>query len=130
MRAVLSECVHSIADFGNQCLLAVGIAQVRGRGEEEGQEGMCAEARGSLYGKRTRPIHTDMRRTGKSTLCCMRRLRERVRYVWSLISGVGIFFLGCGVSVYHGGSLSAPPSLLSGVQASPASFSRTRSKTS
>ena len=24
------------------------------------------------------------------------------QYVWSLISGVGIFFLGCGVSVYHG----------------------------
>ena len=24
------------------------------------------------------------------------------RYVWSLISGVGIFFLGCGVSTYHG----------------------------
>ena len=24
------------------------------------------------------------------------------RYVWSLISGVGVFFLGCGASVYHG----------------------------
>ena len=24
------------------------------------------------------------------------------RYVFSLISGVGIFFLGCGVSTYHG----------------------------
>ena len=24
------------------------------------------------------------------------------QYVWSLVSGVGIFFLGCGVSVYHG----------------------------
>ncbi len=24
------------------------------------------------------------------------------RYVWSLISAVGIFFLGCGVTVYHG----------------------------
>ena len=24
------------------------------------------------------------------------------KYVWALISGVGIFFLGCGVSVYHG----------------------------
>jgi len=24
------------------------------------------------------------------------------RYIWALISGVGIFFLGCGVSMYHG----------------------------
>ncbi|CEO96992.1 Proton-coupled zinc antiporter SLC30A9, mitochondrial [Plasmodiophora brassicae] len=24
------------------------------------------------------------------------------KYVWALISGVGIFFLGCGVSLYHG----------------------------
>eukprot|EP00008_Paramoeba_atlantica_P015654 CAMPEP_0201476448 /NCGR_PEP_ID=MMETSP0151_2-20130828/1645_1 /ASSEMBLY_ACC=CAM_ASM_000257 /TAXON_ID=200890 /ORGANISM="Paramoeba atlantica, Strain 621/1 / CCAP 1560/9" /LENGTH=546 /DNA_ID=CAMNT_0047856805 /DNA_START=80 /DNA_END=1720 /DNA_ORIENTATION=- len=24
------------------------------------------------------------------------------RYIWALISGVGIFFLGCGVSIYHG----------------------------
>ena len=24
------------------------------------------------------------------------------RYVWALISAVGIFFLGCGVTIYHG----------------------------
>jgi zinc transporter 9 len=24
------------------------------------------------------------------------------RYLWALVSGVGIFFVGCGVSVYHG----------------------------
>lgn len=27
---------------------------------------------------------------------------SRARYVYSLISGVGIFFLGCGFSIYHG----------------------------
>lgn len=27
---------------------------------------------------------------------------EKTRYIYSLISGCGIFFLGCGVSVYHG----------------------------
>lgn len=27
---------------------------------------------------------------------------SRERYAWSLISGVGIFFLGGGVSLYHG----------------------------
>lgn len=27
---------------------------------------------------------------------------SRARYVYSLISGVGIFFLGAGVTVYHG----------------------------
>jgi zinc transporter 9 len=24
------------------------------------------------------------------------------QYVWSLVSGVGVFFMGCGLSVYHG----------------------------
>lgn len=31
------------------------------------------------------------------------------QYVWSLVSGVGIFFLGCGVSVYHGVSVLLNP---------------------
>ena len=26
----------------------------------------------------------------------------RERFIWSLISAVGIFFLGCGVTIYHG----------------------------
>jgi len=35
------------------------------------------------------------------------------RYVWALISAVGIFFLGCGVTVYHGvNSLLHPPEQL------------------
>lgn len=39
---------------------------------------------------------------------------SRARYVYSLISGVGIFFLGSGVSVYHGISdLFSPPVLAS-----------------
>eukprot|EP00753_Platysulcus_tardus_P008268 PLAT15861.1.p1 GENE.PLAT15861.1~~PLAT15861.1.p1 ORF type:complete len:401 (+),score=111.14 PLAT15861.1:435-1637(+) len=37
----------------------------------------------------------------------------RERYVWSLISGVGVFFLGCGVSVYHGISTLLDPQPLS-----------------
>lgn len=37
------------------------------------------------------------------------------RYVWALISAVGIFFLGCGVTVYHGvQSLFHPPELVFG----------------
>ena len=65
--SVLSEVIHSLADVGNQCLLAIGISQ------------SLREADASHpYG-----YSTD-------------------RYVWSLISGVGIFFLGCGVSIYHG----------------------------
>jgi zinc transporter 9 len=39
---------------------------------------------------------------------------SRARYVYSLISGVGIFFLGSGVSVYHGISdIFSPPVLAS-----------------
>ena len=38
------------------------------------------------------------------------------QYVWALISAVGIFFLGCGVTVYHGvHSLLHPPATLSGL---------------
>ncbi len=37
------------------------------------------------------------------------------RYVWALISAVGIFFLGCGVTIYHGvQSLFHPPELVLG----------------
>jgi len=37
---------------------------------------------------------------------------SRARYVYSLISGVGIFFLGAGVIVYHGAmELFHPPVL-------------------
>lgn len=37
---------------------------------------------------------------------------SRVRYVYALISGVGIFFLGAGVTVYHGiTGLLHPPTL-------------------
>jgi len=37
---------------------------------------------------------------------------SRARYVYSLISGVGIFFLGAGVTVYHGAmGLFHPPVL-------------------
>ena len=37
---------------------------------------------------------------------------SRARYVYSLISGVGIFFLGAGVTVYHGAmGLFHPPML-------------------
>ncbi len=36
----------------------------------------------------------------------------REQFIWSLISAVGVFFLGCGVTVYHGVStLITPPDL-------------------
>jgi len=65
--SILSEAIHSIADLGNQCLLAVGIVQSQREADALHPYGYATE-----------------------------------RYVWSLISGVGIFFLGCGVSIYHG----------------------------
>jgi len=37
------------------------------------------------------------------------------RYVWSLLSAVGIFFLGCGVTVYHGVHTLLHPGHLSGL---------------
>lgn len=64
---MLSEGIHSMADVGNQSLLALGIRK------------SSQPARpGFPYG-----FHRD-------------------RYVWALISAVGIFFLGCGVTLYHG----------------------------
>ncbi len=65
--AMLSEGIHSLADVGNQSLLALGIRK----------SSMPAQP-DFPYG-----FHRD-------------------RYVWALISAVGIFFLGCGVTVYHG----------------------------
>lgn len=65
--AMLSEGIHSMADVGNQSLLALGIKKSREPASPE-----------YPYGRR------------------------RERFVWALISAVGIFFLGCGVTVYHG----------------------------
>ncbi|MCO4773029.1 MAG: cation diffusion facilitator family transporter [Deltaproteobacteria bacterium] len=65
--AMLSEGIHSLADVGNQALLALGI-----------RKSNAPPQPGFPYG-----FHRD-------------------RYVWALISAVGIFFLGCGVTVYHG----------------------------
>jgi len=64
---MLGEAIHSMADVGNQSLLALGIRKSSQAAEE-----------GFPYG-----FHRD-------------------RYIWALISAVGIFFLGCGVTVYHG----------------------------
>ena len=65
--AMLSESIHSLADFLNQLLLLIGIERSNRRPDPTFQYGYGAE-----------------------------------RYVWALISAVGIFFLGCGVTLYHG----------------------------
>ncbi|MEO2021957.1 MAG: cation diffusion facilitator family transporter [Pirellulaceae bacterium] len=72
--AMLSEAIHSLADFLNQLLLLVGIVRSNRRPDVAFQYGYGAE-----------------------------------RYVWALISAVGIFFLGCGVTVYHGVSALIDP---------------------
>ena len=65
--ALLSEGIHSLADVGNQSLLAFGMRS------------SAAPATAQFpYGY------------------------QRDRFVWALVSAVGIFFLGCGVTVYHG----------------------------
>jgi solute carrier family 30 (zinc transporter), member 9 len=65
--SMLSEGVHSIADVGNQSLLAIGMNRSEQAADSEHPEGYGREA-----------------------------------FVWSLVSAVGMFFLGCGVSVAHG----------------------------
>lgn len=65
--AMLSEAIHSLADVGNQALLALGMVKSRQGPSEDYPFGM-----------------------------------RRDRFVWALISAVGVFFLGCGVTVYHG----------------------------
>jgi len=64
---MLSEGIHSLADVGNQVLLAVGIRQSHKAADALHPYGYARE-----------------------------------QFVWALISAVGIFFLGCGVTVYHG----------------------------
>ena len=65
--AMLSEGIHSLADVGNQSLLALGIAKSE-----------AAPTAAHPYGF------------------------SREQFIWALISAVGLFFLGCGVTVYHG----------------------------
>lgn len=65
--AMLSEAVHSIADVGNQALLAVGLKRAQIPEDEDHPGGYGREA-----------------------------------FVWSMVSAVGMFFLGSGVSLTHG----------------------------
>jgi zinc transporter 9 len=65
--SMLSEGVHSLADVGNQGLLALGMARASKKADAAHPQGYAREA-----------------------------------FVWSLVSAVGMFFLGCGVSVTHG----------------------------
>jgi zinc transporter 9 len=65
--SMLSEGIHSLADVGNQSLLAVGMARAARPADESHPAGY-----------------------------------EREAFIWSLISAVGMFFLGCGVSITHG----------------------------
>jgi len=67
--AMLSEGIHSLADVGNQSLLALGIQKAKKEADEDHPYG---------YG--------------------------RDAFVWAMISAVGIFFLGCGFTLYHGAS--------------------------
>lgn len=71
---LLSEAVHSLADVGNQSLLAIGMKRSKRSPDALHPYGYGQEA-----------------------------------FVWALISAVGMFFLGCGVSLAHGiQSLSHP----------------------
>ncbi|WP_298867519.1 cation diffusion facilitator family transporter [uncultured Gimesia sp.] len=75
--AMLSETIHSVADFLNQLLLLIGLVRADQAPDHRFEYGYAGE-----------------------------------RYVWALISAVGIFFLGCGVTIYHGvQSLFHPPAL-------------------
>ncbi|QDT77582.1 ferrous iron efflux protein F [Gimesia maris] len=78
--AMLSETIHSVADFLNQVLLLIGLVRADQAPDKRFEYGYAGE-----------------------------------RYVWALISAVGIFFLGCGVTIYHGvQSLFHPPDLVLG----------------
>jgi len=65
--AMLSEGMHSLADVGNQSLLAVGLKMSQKPADEDHPEGYGPEA-----------------------------------FIWALVSAVGIFFMGAGVSITHG----------------------------
>lgn len=78
--AMLSETIHSLADFLNQFLLLIGLVRADQAPDQRFEYGYAGE-----------------------------------KYVWALISAVGIFFLGCGVTIYHGvQSLIHPPELALG----------------
>ena len=50
-------------------------------------------------------LYFGVRRADREPDDLYRRGYGREQFVWSLVSAVGIFFLGCGVTLYHGGSM-------------------------
>lgn len=55
-------------------------------------------------------LYIGIRRSGKNSDAKFEYGYGSEQYVWALISAVGIFFLGCGVTVYHGiHTLISPP---------------------
>ena len=77
--AMLSEAIHSFADFMNQGLLYIGIKRADRVADKEFQYG---------YG--------------------------RERFIWALMSAVGIFFMGCGFTILHGIQALQHPEAMSG----------------
>jgi len=65
--ALLAEGIHSVADVGNQSLLAIGLSKSQKKPTRDHPFGFGREA-----------------------------------FIWGLISAVGVFFLGCGVTIMHG----------------------------
>ena len=100
--SILAESVHSLADIANQTLLRTGILRSRRSPDEMSNYGyrrelfvwVRASAMNIAYMPRAARVGT------------VRSLLVLMRYPFlclqSLISGVGIFCLGAGVSVVHG----------------------------
>jgi solute carrier family 30 (zinc transporter), member 9 len=95
--SMFSEGLHSLADVCNQCLLAFGKCLARCT---------CVPCSRAMLTMRDCTVVNRLPAGISRSL----RVPDRdhpygygpERYVWSLISGVGIFFIGCGVSLYHG----------------------------
>ncbi|VVC89166.1 unnamed protein product [Leptidea sinapis] len=89
--SMFSECIHSLADTVNQLILAYGIHK-------------SVQMTVFKFGN-TIPVITILELVMKSD-----QIADpdhpygytNMRYVSSLISGVGIFCVGCGLSFYHG----------------------------
>jgi hypothetical protein len=83
--SILSEAIHSLADTGNQALLWLGIQQSQKRASASHPYGM-------LRRRRAAPRNALNVFAGYGP----------ERFVWALISATGVFFMGCGFTVYHG----------------------------
>ncbi|KAF6162708.1 hypothetical protein GIB67_022367, partial [Kingdonia uniflora] len=94
---MLAEVIHSVADFANQALLAYGLSSSRRAPDAlHPMDLICSMENSSLKSLEKLPLVVYL------MMILYSYGYSKERFVWSLISAVGIFCLGSGATIVHG----------------------------